>query len=728
MTTTVLAYLPSPSQGVWHLGPVPLRAYALCIIVGIVAALIIGDRRWQARGGEPGVIYDIALWAVPFGLVGGRLYHVLTDWKTYFGPTGKGFGAALQIWEGGLGIWGAVALGAVGAWIACRIRGIPLPAFGDAIAPGIILAQGIGRLGNYFNQELYGRPTTLPWGLEIYERINAAGQSDQLNGVSTGQVTAVVHPTFLYELLWNIAVFAFLIWVDRRYRIGHGRLFALYVAAYCVGRFAVELMRSDTATEFAGIRVNTFTSTFVFIGAVVYIMLAPKGREEPESLRGKTVGEDEETDEDSLIDAAGKELVTAAAGTGVVAAAAVAVQEESEDSSRDTDLSSVSDELDESDDSETSEPETDETAAVATADTDGDEQVAEEADGEADGEAEEPVDELLELDPEGETAEAEPAAAGDVEATVGSEDAAIDAEAAESDSADGEDAIEIEPEAETVGADVDEPDSAEDAPDQAIGESAAEPDADSGAASGAEEIEPAAEGTADTGTPQGEAADEQAEETEAADDSATEQAEISDADAAVDEEDSEPAADEAEPVEADAETDGEAVATEEAAAEEAAADETAAEETAAEETAAEETAAEEPEAAVESPVTAAEATSDDTEEDGADAEAVETDAAASVEAPESETADEAGAESADGAGHETGETDADAGSAVDETTDETTDAPTIEEPDAEPVSPEAGDNTTDGDRPEVSAEATPSATEPVSREKGGLRRWLRRNR
>ncbi len=210
MTTTVLAYLPSPSQGVWHLGPVPIRAYALCIIVGIIAALVIGDRRWQARGGQAGVIYDIALWAVPFGLVGGRLYHVMTDWPTYFGPTGKGLGAAFQVWQGGLGIWGAVALGGVGAWIGCRSRGIPLPAFGDAIAPGIILAQAIGRLGNYFNQELYGGDTTLPWGLEIYKRLNAAGVPDDLNGMSTGEVIKVVHPTFLYELLWNLLVFALL--------------------------------------------------------------------------------------------------------------------------------------------------------------------------------------------------------------------------------------------------------------------------------------------------------------------------------------------------------------------------------------------------------------------------------------------------------------------------------------------------------------------------------------
>ncbi|SII29772.1 prolipoprotein diacylglyceryl transferase [Mycobacteroides abscessus] len=288
MTVVNLAYIPSPPQGVWHLGPIPIRAYALCIIAGIVAALIIGDRRWEQRGGERGVIYDIALWAVPFGLVGGRLYHVMTDWQTYFGAHGKGIGKAIAVWEGGLGIWGAVALGGVGAWIACRRRGIPLPAFADAIAPGIVLAQAIGRLGNYFNQELTGGPTTLPWGLELFYRRSADGTVDvlNLNGVSTGEVAQVVHPTFLYELLWNVLVFVLLIVVDRRFKIGHGRLFAMYVAAYCVGRFCVELMRVDPATQFGGIRVNSFTSTLVFVGAVAYILLAPKVREDPATLGG----------------------------------------------------------------------------------------------------------------------------------------------------------------------------------------------------------------------------------------------------------------------------------------------------------------------------------------------------------------------------------------------------------------------------------------------------------
>jgi prolipoprotein diacylglyceryl transferase len=327
VTTTVLAYFPSPGQGVWYLGPVPIRAYALCIIAGIIAALVIGDRRWVARGGERGVIYDIALWAVPFGLIGGRLYHLLTDWRTYFGENGAGVGAALRIWEGGLGIWGAVALGGVGAWIACRRRGIPLPAFGDAVAPGIVLAQAIGRLGNYFNQELYGRETTVPWGMEIFYRRDSSGVVDvhSLDGISTGQVAAVVHPTFLYELLWNLLVFVFLLYVDRKYRLGHGRLFALYVASYCVGRFWVELMRDDTATHIAGIRINVFTAGFVFIGAVVYTLLAPKGREDPATLRGR------EPEEDRAVEELAGELAAVAKGSGILAAVTVAGDHEQED-------------------------------------------------------------------------------------------------------------------------------------------------------------------------------------------------------------------------------------------------------------------------------------------------------------------------------------------------------------------------------------------------------------
>ena len=161
-----LAYIPSPSRGVLYLGPIPLRGYAFCIIIGVFVAVWLGNKRWIARGGRAGTVADIAVWAVPFGLVGGRLYHVITDYELYFSE-GRDWVDAFKIWEGGLGIWGAIALGAVGAWIGCRRRGIPLPAYADAIAPGIALAQAIGRWGNWFNQELYGKATDLPWALEI---------------------------------------------------------------------------------------------------------------------------------------------------------------------------------------------------------------------------------------------------------------------------------------------------------------------------------------------------------------------------------------------------------------------------------------------------------------------------------------------------------------------------------------------------------------------------------
>ncbi|MCK8615707.1 prolipoprotein diacylglyceryl transferase [Gordonia sp. C13] len=285
-TTTMLAYIPSPPQGVWEIGPFPLRAYALCIIAGIIVAIWWGNRRWVARGGQEGEVLDVAIWAVPFGLLGGRLYHLITDWKTYFGADApKEPLDALRIWDGGLGIWGAVALGAVGAWIGARRRGIRLPAFGDAIAPPILLAQAIGRLGNYFNQELYGRETTLPWGLEIYERVNKAGYANAglIDGRSNGVVVAVVQPTFLYELLWNVLIVILLVVIDRRFRIGHGRLFALYIAGYCLGRFFIEMLRDDraaVANYIAGIRPNLFTAALVFVCAIVYFVVAPKGREQ----------------------------------------------------------------------------------------------------------------------------------------------------------------------------------------------------------------------------------------------------------------------------------------------------------------------------------------------------------------------------------------------------------------------------------------------------------------
>jgi prolipoprotein diacylglyceryl transferase len=265
---TVLASLPSPTQGVWELGPLPIRAYALCIVAGIVAAVLITERRWVARGGAPGDVLDIAVWAVPFGIIGGRLYHVISSPRPYFGEGGDPM-RAFAIWEGGLGIWGAIALGGVGAWIACRRRGIPLPAFADALAPGLLVAQAIGRLGNWFNNELFGGPTDLPWRLRIYEW--SGGQA--LVG-SDGEplVAGYFHPTFLYELLWNLAAAAFVVWADRRFRLGHGRAFAVYVMSYCAGRLWIELLRVDPAETFFGVRLNVFTSVVVGLLALAYFV------------------------------------------------------------------------------------------------------------------------------------------------------------------------------------------------------------------------------------------------------------------------------------------------------------------------------------------------------------------------------------------------------------------------------------------------------------------------
>ena len=270
----VLMSIPSPSQGVWHLGPVPIRGYALSIILGIVFAIWLGERRWVARGGKAGDVSDLAIWAIPFGLVGGRLYHVITDWELYFGE-GRNPVTALYVWRGGLGIWGAIALGIVGIWIGARLRGIKLLPLLDALAPGVLVAQALGRWGNWFNQELYGRPTDLPWGLEI----DVANRPSQYLDVAT------FPPAFLYECLWNLAAFAVLIWLDRRYRLGHGRVAALYVMLYTAGRGWIENLRIDDVqmNDVLGLRLNVWTSIVLFVLAAIYFAVSARrhpGREE----------------------------------------------------------------------------------------------------------------------------------------------------------------------------------------------------------------------------------------------------------------------------------------------------------------------------------------------------------------------------------------------------------------------------------------------------------------
>jgi prolipoprotein diacylglyceryl transferase len=264
---SVASYIPSPSHGVWDIGPIPLRAYALGIIIGAIVAIMIGERRFQARGGREGLIGDVAIWAIPFGIVGARAYHVATDPELYFSD-GKHPINALKIWEGGLGIWGAIAGGALGAYIACRRYGVSFSSVADALAPGLLVAQAIGRIGNYFNQELFGKPTTRPWGLEIALDKRPDGYTQ----------FATFHPTFLYELLWNLAAAAVIIAIDRKVKLTGGRAFALYAMLYTSGRVWIEALRIDTANHIGPFRLNIWTSIIVFTVAAAFFVATRKAR------------------------------------------------------------------------------------------------------------------------------------------------------------------------------------------------------------------------------------------------------------------------------------------------------------------------------------------------------------------------------------------------------------------------------------------------------------------
>ena len=283
----VLASLPSPTVAELQLGPFPIRFYALCIIVGIGVAVWLGERRWRARGGDPYVITDIAIWAVPFGLVGGRLYHVITDYELYF-DQGKDWVRVFYIWDGGLGIWGAIALGGLGAWIGARRRGVKLPPLADALAPGIVLAQACGRWGNWFNNELYGDPTNKPWGLTIHCLDDNTRTATPCSGVpGTTTVLGTFQPTFLYESVWCVLVALFVIWADRRFNLGHGRAFATYVLGYTIGRGYIEHLRSDFAHHILGLRLNDWTAIIVGLAALLYLILSSRlrpGREAPEEM------------------------------------------------------------------------------------------------------------------------------------------------------------------------------------------------------------------------------------------------------------------------------------------------------------------------------------------------------------------------------------------------------------------------------------------------------------
>ena len=259
--------IPSPGQGVWHLGPVPLRAYGILMVTGMVVAVWLSARRYAARGGDGELLYSVALWAIPLGIVGARLYHVITSPEAYFGEGGDPL-LILQIWKGGLGVWGGVALGAVGAWIAVRRAHQRFGPLADAIAPTLLVAQAIGRWGNYFNQELFGAPTTLPWGLQIDDAHLPAGYASG----------TLFHPTFLYESVWNLAMAGLLVVLDHRIRFKSGQVFGLYLMAYTAGRVWIEMLRIDDATHVLGLRVNVWTSILVFLlGVVVYVVAGLRG-------------------------------------------------------------------------------------------------------------------------------------------------------------------------------------------------------------------------------------------------------------------------------------------------------------------------------------------------------------------------------------------------------------------------------------------------------------------
>lgn len=280
---TEASYFPSPTVGVFWLGPFPIRMYALCILSGIVLAVWVAGRRMADRGYHREDALTVAWWAVPFGIIGGRLYNVITSPQPYFGKHGNPWDA-FAIWHGGLGIWGAIALGALGAYIGCRRHHIRFLDFADSAAPGVVLAQAIGRWGNYFNNELHGRSTDLPWRLKVYEWDESAGHALK-DAAGHPIVAGYYQPTFLYESLFLLVIALVIVWLDRRYRLGRGKSFWLYVMLYPVGRIWMEWMRDDPANRILGQRVNVWVCILVFIGGLIGLIICsrrhPDGEREP---------------------------------------------------------------------------------------------------------------------------------------------------------------------------------------------------------------------------------------------------------------------------------------------------------------------------------------------------------------------------------------------------------------------------------------------------------------
>ena len=318
VTAALPAGIPSPSSAVWYLGPIPVRAYALCILAGVFVAVWWSDRRYRARGGRPDLVLDVAIVAVPAGIVGARLYHVVSSPDDYFGPNGD-LSRIPQTWQGGLGIWGGIAGGVLAGMLLLRHRGLRVAPLADAVAPTLLVAQAIGRLGNWFNQELYGAPTTLPWGLRIDDAHLPAG--------STYPPGTLFHPTFLYEALWNLAGAVLLVWIGRRMvarrGVTGGRLMWIYLMVYTAGRVWIEMLRIDEAETVLGLRLNVWTSIVIFLVGAIGLALASRrplsdAIDRPGRGAGKNrsgVEEDDSAEDDSLEGSSSTESAAATAAS-----------------------------------------------------------------------------------------------------------------------------------------------------------------------------------------------------------------------------------------------------------------------------------------------------------------------------------------------------------------------------------------------------------------------------
>lgn len=276
-----LAYIPSPTISQFSIGLVTIHIYALCILMGIVLAVWITTTRWKKLGGNFDQVLDITLVSVPAGIIGARLYHIITTPERFFGPDGD-WAEMFRIWNGGLGIWGGVLFGALAAWAWCRHKHYPMALLADAIAPGLLVAQAVGRLGNWFNQELYGAPTTLPWGLKLNMEGTAIGHSEQCYDGATCPSGTLFHPTFLYEMIWNLIGAAIIVYIGSKAmkKLKAGSLFAVYIMWYTLGRTWIESLRIDYAHEFLGVRINVWVSMAVFVlGAVSFIVVQQMGKD-----------------------------------------------------------------------------------------------------------------------------------------------------------------------------------------------------------------------------------------------------------------------------------------------------------------------------------------------------------------------------------------------------------------------------------------------------------------